>query len=154
MDILQRVLRSNGQWTHTVRSEVHDKSAEWTDLASVPSMMTNDVLLPTKAEAIHRAVIRDDLAKPGDRATDNLGEAESFAVASSRFADDQVFVMTEDNYAAAYARDRLGFQVIGTKTVMEMAAKLGHITLYQANQFCRDIRAEGRPVRDFPPPIA
>src|SRR5580704_9061424 len=81
MDLLERLANGNGRWCATVRTECAE-SAKQPGLAALDGAgeIFGEPLYPDEAEHQDVRVLRDQLAGPGDRPTQHLGEAETFAI--------------------------------------------------------------------------
>ena len=81
MDLLERLANGNGRWCATVAIECAE-SAKRPELAALDGVgeIFGQPLFPDQAELQDIGVLRDQLASPGDRPTQHLGEAETIAI--------------------------------------------------------------------------
>jgi predicted nucleic acid-binding protein len=119
MRLLETLLAGHGQWTVTIASEC-SRSSEIPGLEELvlAQGFLGVPILPTQAERVTTQAIRALLAGLNDKPTDHLGEAESFAVISSR-AFNAIFV-TDDVAAARLART-LSLKTLSTAEVFRLA---------------------------------
>jgi hypothetical protein len=82
MDLLERLANGNGRWCATVATECGE-SAKFPKLAALDGAreIFGEPLFPDEAEHQDVRVLRDQLAGPGDRPSQHLGEAETIAPA-------------------------------------------------------------------------
>lgn len=112
MDLLERLANGNGQWCATVASECA-ASARLPELAalSTAGRIFGEPLFPDVAEHQDVRVLRDQLASPGDKPAQHLGEAETIAIIVRRQLP--CFFVTDDSDAKRLAAQN-GVRVVGT----------------------------------------
>ncbi|MGO4145728.1 hypothetical protein AB4Y77_11630 [Paenarthrobacter sp. YAF11_1] len=103
MDLLELVAAGRSTWCYTVAQECA-KSSRVTgleQLSRAPQIFGEPLMLETTSEYRDTQAFRAQLSKPGDRASANLGEAESLAIITNRGLG-ATFV-TDDNGALGFA---------------------------------------------------
>jgi predicted nucleic acid-binding protein len=125
MDLLARLANGNGQWCATVAIECAE-SAKRPDLAALGGAgeIFGQPLFPDQAELQDIHVLRDQLASPGDRPTQHLGEAETIAIIARRHLS--CFFVSDDRGAARLAAQN-GIAVVGTWHLLKVAHRKGWI---------------------------
>jgi hypothetical protein len=93
-----------GRWCGTVAKECGASAQQpgLQDLGRVPGILGAPLYPETGAERLEVQHLRTQLASPGDRPTDHLGEAETLAIIISRH-ELTAFFVTDDRGAAALA---------------------------------------------------
>jgi predicted nucleic acid-binding protein len=125
MDLLAKLANGNGQWCATVAIECTE-SAKRPDLAALGGAgeIFGQPLFPDQAELQDVHVLRDQLASPGDRPTQHLGEAETIAIIARRHLS--CFFVSDDRSAARLAAQN-GIAVVGTWHLLKVAHRKGWI---------------------------
>jgi predicted nucleic acid-binding protein len=126
MDLLARLANGNGRWCSTVAVECSE-SAKRSDLAALGEAgeIFGQPLYPDQAELQDTRVLRDQLAGPGDRPTQHLGEAETIAIIVRRQLS-RCFFVSDDHGAAGLATQN-GIRVVGTWELLKVAHRQGWI---------------------------
>ena len=126
MDLLERLANGNGRWCATVAIECAE-SARRPELAALDGVreIFGQPLFPDQAELQDTGVLRDQLASPGDRPTQHLGEAETIAIIVRRQLS-RCFFVTDDRSAAGLAAQN-GIKVVGTWHLLKVAHRKGWI---------------------------
>lgn len=109
-----------------------------------------DPLFPTQAELLTAYQIAEGMRLPGETTPGkHMGEAETIAIAESRFRD-SVF-LTDDHEAARLAKSRHLQPVSTTKIIAfaEVGAKIVHD---EARGFLAELQNRGRVLGDSPKP--
>lgn len=121
MDLLQRLANGSGRWCATVAMECAESALE-PGLAALNGAVDifGEPLFPDAAEHQDIRILRDQLASPGDRSTQHLGEAETIAIIARRQLS--CFFVTDDRAAARLAA-RNGIQVVGTWHLLKIARR-------------------------------
>jgi len=142
MALLETLLAGHGNWTVTIAAECADgaRMPGLEDMALAERFL-GDPIVPTQGERITTRLIRARLAGVGDKPTDHLGEAETFAVISSR-AMNAIFV-TDDVRAARLART-LELNTFSTAEVFKLAVHAKYLTVDGAWNHLEDLRRNGR----------
>ena len=132
IDLLERVTNGRGQWCATVAFECA-RSARVPGLealAKVPDIFGAPWYPETGAERLDVQSLRLELAQPGDRSDQHLGEAETLAIIMRRSVDG--FFVTDDGEATRLARKN-NVMVVSTWDLMRVAARtslVDHDTLW------------------------
>jgi predicted nucleic acid-binding protein len=140
--LLETLLAGYGRWTVTIAAECADGAwrSGLEDMALAGRFLGKPIV-PTQGERIVTQLIRARLAGLTDKPTDHLGEAETFAVISSR-ALNAVFV-TDDVRAARLAR-ALELRTLSTAEVFKLAVHTKYLTADEAWNHVEDLRQKGR----------
>jgi predicted nucleic acid-binding protein len=119
VDLLERLANGNGQWCATVATECAE-SATRPGLAALNGAQAifGEPLTPDQAEHQDTRILRDQLASPGDRPTQHLGEAETVAIIVRRQLS--CFFVTDDRRAAQLATQN-GISVVSTWHLLKVA---------------------------------
>ncbi|WP_232295264.1 hypothetical protein [Parafrankia sp. EUN1f] len=121
MDLLEKLANGRGRWCATVASEC-DRSARKAGLDEL--VRAHDIfgppLSPSPAELAQARRFRAELASPGDRPYQHLGEAETVAIMLRRRL--QAFFVTDDRSAAQLAA-REGIKVVTTWDLLKIATR-------------------------------
>lgn len=145
MDLLEVAAGGGrGRWCGTVAKEC-DASAhqrELQDLRLVPTILGTPLYPETGAERLEVQHLRTELASPGDRSTDHLGEAETLAIITSR-RELTAFFVTDDRGAARLAASR-GVRAITTWDLLRTLLRHARITDDEARSFVRTLHAARR----------
>lgn len=131
LGLLERLLAGRGAWTATVEIECTE-SAHYpglSDLMTVAGFMGAAFAPESAVEIAAVAAIRESLRMPGDGPEKHLGEAETLGIIQERSLS--AIVITDDTGAIRLAR-RMGITVITTCTLLELAAKVGFITVQRS----------------------
>jgi predicted nucleic acid-binding protein len=125
MDLLERLANSNGRWCATVATECA-ASASRPELAALSSAggIFGEPLYPNAAEHQDIVVLRDQLASPGDRPTQHLGEAETIAIVSKR---QLICIFVSDDRGAGRLATQNGITVVSTWHLLKVAHRGGWI---------------------------
>ena len=145
MDLLARVAGDGrGRWCGTVAKECEQSALQpgLEALTRARSVLGVPMYPETGAEFLEVRHLREELAAPGDRPTDHLGEAETLAIIVSRPAL-RAFFVTDDHGAARLARSR-GIQVITTWDLLRTLHRHGFVTEAEVVSFARCLRAQRR----------
>jgi predicted nucleic acid-binding protein len=142
MDLLARLTNGNGRWCATVAAECA-QGALRPELAALDSAreIFGEPLFPDAAELQDVRVLRDELAGPGDRSTDHLGEAETLAIVTGRRI--RCFFVTDDRGAAGLAT-RNGVQVATTWVLLELAYRKGWVDADTLWGYVQTLRTRNR----------
>jgi predicted nucleic acid-binding protein len=152
MDLLGRLANGIGRWCATVATECAE-SAKLPELAalSVALEIFGEPLFPDDAEHQDVRVLRDQLASPGDPATQHLGEAETIAIIVRRRLS--CFFVTDDGSARRLAAQN-GIQVVSTWHLLKIAHRAGLLDADTFWGYVQTLRGRGRGtppgVRDRP----
>lgn len=125
MDLLERLANGNGRWCATVATECAE-SARRPGLAALGGAQEifGEPIFPDHAELQDVQVLRDQLASPGDRPTQHLGEAETIAIIVRRQL--WCFFVSDDRGAARLAAQN-GVTVVRTWHLLKVAHRKGWI---------------------------
>jgi predicted nucleic acid-binding protein len=152
MDLLERLANGNGRWCATVATECKE-SAKLPALAALDGagQIFGEPLFPNEAEHQDVRVLRDQLAGPGDRPTQHLGEAETLAIVVRRRLP--CFFVTDDRGAARLATKN-GIGVADTWHLLKVANRKGWLDADTLWGYMQTLGGQGRGappgVRDRP----
>lgn len=140
------LIGSRGSWCATVAGECARGATKpgLEDMAMAPAIF-GDPLYPIGAEHTDTQVIRERMLKPGDQATDHLGEAETIAIITRRQL--RGFFVTDDRDAAREAKAE-GIRVVSTWDILRLMTR-GRITT--VTQFHAHSDTLARAKRGHPP---
>ncbi|HUN36982.1 MAG TPA: hypothetical protein VMU95_33710 [Trebonia sp.] len=149
MDLLDRLANGNGRWCATVAIECAE-SAKRPELAALDGAreIFGQPLFPDQAELQDTGVLRDQLASPGDRPTQHLGEAETIAIIKRRQLS-RCFFVSDDRSAARLAAQN-GIKVVGTWHLLKVAHRKGWV---DADTFWGYVLTLKRNSRGAPPGV-
>ena len=140
--LLETLLAGHGHWTVTIAAECAAGAAiRGLEEMSLAERFLGQPIVPTQGERVTAGLIRARLAGLGDRPTDHLGEAETFAVISSR-AMNAIFV-TDDVRAARLAQ-ALELKTLSTAEVFRLGVHAKCLTADEAWNHLEDLRQNGR----------
>ena len=144
MDLLERLANGNGRWCATVATECAE-SAKRPGLTALNESggIFGDPLFPDGAEHQDIRVLRDQLASPGDRPTQHLGEAETIAIIIRRQLS--CFFVSDDRGAARLAAQN-GIQVVGTWHLLKVAHRKGWVDADAFWGYVLTLEGQGRGV--------
>jgi predicted nucleic acid-binding protein len=145
MDLLETAAGGGrGRWCGTVAKECRLSAQQpgLEDLARVPNILGTPLYPETGAERLEVQHLRLELASPGERSTDHLGEAETLAIIVSR-RELRAFFVTDDRGAARLA-ERHGVQVVTTWDLLRTFLRYGRITDDEAWSFVLTLRGARR----------
>src|SRR5271154_6635774 len=142
MDLLERLAKGNGRWCATVAAECAESGTR-PELAALggAQRIFGDPLFPDGAEHQDVLVLRDQLAGPGDRPTQHLGEAETLAIILRRQLP--CFFVTDDRGAARLATQK-GVQVVGTWHLLKVAHRADMLDADTLWGYVQTLRAHSR----------
>jgi len=142
MDLLARLANGNGRWCATVRTECAE-SAKRPGLAALDGAaeIFGEPLFPDEVEHQDLRVLRDQLAAPGDRPAQHLGEAETIAIVRRRQL--RCFFVTSDDGAARLATTN-GIRVVDTWHLLKVAYRAGWLDADTLWGYVLTIEGQGR----------
>jgi predicted nucleic acid-binding protein len=142
MDLLERLANGNGRWCATVETECAE-SAKLPGLAALDGAreIFGEPLFPDEAEHQDLRVLRDQLAAPGDRPTQHLGEAETLAIVLRRQL--RCFFVTDDGGAARLATKN-GIPVVDTWHLLKVAHRKAWLDADTLWGYVLTIEGQGR----------
>ncbi|GAA4117624.1 hypothetical protein GCM10022415_15700 [Knoellia locipacati] len=123
LELLGKLLNDKGRWCATVAQEC-DASAgvEGLGVLGKAGAVFGEPERPTPAELIDTRVLRDRMASPGDHRFAHLGEAETVAIMTRRFATS--YFVTDDVGAATIAAAE-GLRVLNTWDLLRALVRSG-----------------------------
>lgn len=145
MDLLARAAGGGrGRWCGTVAKECERSAREpgLGEMVRARHIFGTPLYPETAAERLEVRRLRDELASPGDRPTDHLGEAETVAIVVNR-PEMTAFFVSDDRGAARLATSR-GVTVITTWDLLRTFSRRGLISEDEGASFARTLRAERR----------
>jgi predicted nucleic acid-binding protein len=144
MDLLGRLVNGNGRWCATVAIEC-SASARQPGLGALVTAgdIFGEPLYPQASEHQGVQIMRDQLAQPGDRPTQHLGEAETLTIIVHRGLTTQCFFVTDDRGAALLAT-RQGVQTVDTWKLLKVAYKQGWLDADTLWGYVQTLRGQGR----------
>jgi predicted nucleic acid-binding protein len=149
LDLLARLVGSNGRWTATVASE-WETSAEWAgfDDRGVLATILGSPIAPQSAdELMLTQTIRERLRVPGDPDYRHLGESETLAIIASRGLD--AHLCTDDTGARRQAR-QMSIDTVSTALLLVLAAKAGFVDPQECWDHFTELAGFGRFLPDAP----
>lgn len=128
-----------GNWTASVARECEHSSRK-DGLAKMKQWpgLFGKMLIANRQELNDAHTLASRMEKPGGtRPGQHMGEAETIAIARSRFMSDKVVFLTDDHDAARVAKSE-GIQPLGTLTLIAYAEVYGIVTRAES-QRCFDL---------------
>lgn len=140
--MLEALTNGNGSWTATIASEcaASPRHEGLGDLAHVSEFLGSP-LVPTGSERIDTGTYRRQLAKPDDKPTDHLGEAETLAIVLSRSLN-AAFVT--DDLEASKLFQREGITTYRTVDRVRLAVRAKLLSVSEAWGCVDVLRGHGR----------
>jgi predicted nucleic acid-binding protein len=125
LDLLSRLANGKGQWCATVARECA-QSAREPGLAALAGAgeIFGEPLYPDSAELQDTAILRDELAGPGDSRNAHLGEAETLAIILRRRPE--CLFVTDDRDATRLA-SKHAVRVVNTWSLLLLAYKMSWV---------------------------
>lgn len=145
MDLFEQAAGGGrGRWCGTVAKEcvLSARLPGLEDLGRVPDILGTPLYPETGAERLEVHHLRTELATPGDRPTDHLGEAETLAIITCR-PDMTAFFVTDDRGAARLARTR-EVQTITTWELLRILLRRTRIAEDEARVFVQTLHTARR----------
>lgn len=147
-DLLNEVVGDQARWCGSVERECRTST-----VTNYPGMhlsakgIFGTSLYPSPAEHVDAQTIRINMANPlDDWPTRHLGEAETIAIAQSRFAGSRFLTDDADAQRVAQAT---GITCYGTGDLLVVAEKRGSITAAQQSAMEQKLSVAGRLIRYF-----
>lgn len=148
VELLEDLLSGHGGWTATIAEECA-RSARTTGLADLESVrhFLGTPLRPDRAERVTTHLIRARLARTVDKPTDHLGEAEAFAIITSRVI---TAIFITDDVAATRLAISLGIRTMSTGELLKLAVHTKRLSVDDAWAHIEDLWAKGRTLPHCP----
>ncbi|MGA8117145.1 MAG: hypothetical protein WCA46_26220 [Actinocatenispora sp.] len=143
IDLLERLANGRGRWCATVASECAQSARQpgLEELDAAPDIFGSPWYPETGAEYLDTQALRLELAQPGDRPHQHLGEAETLAIMLRRSVDG--FFVTDDRSAARLARKN-AITVVSTWDLLRVAARAALVDRATLWGYLQTLRSAGR----------
>lgn len=148
-DLLQAAVDGSGRWCGSVSRECRESAeAAYPGMYSAAAVIFGEPIYPEPAEHLDARVIRSNMADPTDDSpTRHLGEAETVAIARSRFGSSRF--ITDDRSAGDMAAAE-GIRCYGTGDLLVVAERgLALITEVERRALEETLKAAARTIRYF-----